>query len=165
MIYVECKPDRLVVRILAGIPKKRVRHAGNKSQVLKMLERTRMALGIVDEDPHSHQPPQILQSKDISTEEVKKASLRTLLYQDNVILVIRPRLEEWILALAKELGVDPAKHRLPEDPDELHEVINYNLDKFERLLLDIKRRGSTSARLTTFIQVIRDYRKLIRSQD
>ena len=40
MIYVECKPDLVLVKAL-GIPKKQIVHAGNKAKVCNILRRNR----------------------------------------------------------------------------------------------------------------------------
>jgi hypothetical protein len=54
--------------------------------------------------------------------------------RDNRLVVLRPRLEEWILAAANEAGLDVRAYGLPRTPRQLHGAINTNLDKFERLL-------------------------------
>ena len=55
MIYVECKPDYLLVRKL-NFPKKKIIHAGNISEVCKSLQRSRDCCGLVDEDPGKIRP-------------------------------------------------------------------------------------------------------------
>jgi len=51
MIFVDCKPDRVLVWSIMGISKREIRHAGNKLRVCKELERRRNCRGLVDEDP------------------------------------------------------------------------------------------------------------------
>ena len=40
MIFVECKPDLLLVQKITGIPKKEILHSGNKGEVIKNLSRS-----------------------------------------------------------------------------------------------------------------------------
>lgn len=154
MIFVECKPDKLLVRIIADIPRKTIRHAGNKFEVIKRLSKYSQGLGIIDEDPGRNQPIQLKTAKEISTQDIKAADLILLSYKSNLVLIIRPRLEEWILKTAKELNVNPKDFKLPDDPEQLHSIINYNLDKFERFLNKIKHRKQKSKRVLTLTYII-----------
>ena len=130
MIFVECKPDRLMVRIIADVKKKEIRHAGNKFEVMKQLDKYDGALGIIDEDPGKTQPSQIKKAKDISKDDIRAVDLIILSYRNNIVLILRPRLEEWLLKTTREINIDPRKFKLPRDPKRLHSVINYNLDRF-----------------------------------
>jgi len=57
MYLVECKPDETLVKVLTNTSRKNVMHAGNKTELLKMLtKRSANLKGIIDEDPLSHQP-------------------------------------------------------------------------------------------------------------
>lgn len=139
MIYVECKADRELVLTL-GIGKKKIIHAGGKSAVCKRLENGKRTKGLVDEDPESFQPPYIKSLKILE----KKASLK-LLYDSlrkNYLIVLCPRLEEWILEAAKEARIDLKNYNLPETGDKLHANINLNLKNFQRLLHSLKKNKS-----------------------
>ncbi len=50
------------------------------------------------------------------------------------MLLICPRLEDFVVNVARRNRIDLREFNLPTDPDELHEIINLNLEKFERLL-------------------------------
>ena len=59
MIFVECKPDLLLVGKITGKSKKELLHSGNKGGVIKNLSRSKGAIGVVDEDPGHAQPKYI----------------------------------------------------------------------------------------------------------
>ena len=58
MIFVECKPDFLLIRKI-GFSKKEIKHCGNKPGVCKMLMKNKDSIGLVDEDPGSSSPSYI----------------------------------------------------------------------------------------------------------
>lgn len=137
MIYTECNADTLLIKVL-GIPKKKFIHLGGKPQVCKRLEKQEKCKGLVDEDPNR------IQSSYLEKMKLKKESSKfeiKILHDDsqnNYLIVLCPRLEEWILKTAKEANIDVRKYNLPNDAVKLHEEINNKLDKFEKLLKDLK---------------------------
>ena len=50
---------------------------------------------------------------------------------------MKPYLEAWICQIAKDCGIDLKKYNLPNEPYILHQVINYNLNKFEKMIDDL----------------------------
>jgi len=50
MIFIECKPDAELVKIL-GIPRKEIHYVGGKSEVCKRLRKFENQKELVDEDP------------------------------------------------------------------------------------------------------------------
>lgn len=134
MIYVECKPDLALVRAITEIPRKEIIHEGGKSEVCRRLEKRMNCKGLVDEDPQSSQPPYIRRMKeerDLSKHKVKILHDNS---NENYLVVLCPRLEEWILEAAKEANIDVRNYNLPDDPAKLHEEINFNLKKLEELI-------------------------------
>ncbi len=131
LFFVECNADLELV-FFAGIEKKRLKHAGNKSEVLKSIRKKPNSLGIVDEDPSSAQPS-FLSKLQIDHEE---NGLRILRHPQsgNVVVVICPRLEEWILQCASNSKIDVAQLGLPRNGRDFHSVINLNLARFRHLL-------------------------------
>ena len=135
MIYVECKPDGVLVRQVTGLPSRQVTHEiKGKGEVCNRLTKTRDAVGMVDEDPGKTQPTymsQISLSRDF-------ANLGLKLYLDrnrnNRVVVLRPRLEEWLLRAAADLGLSMRDYGLPERVNRFHRVINHDERKIERLL-------------------------------
>jgi len=133
-VLVECNPDKLLVKKL-GIPKKSIIHAGSKSEVCKRLEkRMTNSVGLIDEDPFSVQPRYIKKLEIL--ENSQKFGIRVLFdkTRSNYIIVLSPRLEEWIIKASGEAKIDLEKYNLPGDGNKLHKVINSNLTKFESLL-------------------------------
>ena len=143
MIYVECKPDGVLVRRVTGLPSRQVHHEiQGRGAVCNRLTKTRDALGMVDEDPGSPQPRymrQVSLSRDF-------ANLGLKLYLDrnrnNRLVVLCPRLEEWLLRAAADLGLSMRDYGLPERANRLHSVINHDPRKTERLLTALTNEAS-----------------------
>ena len=137
MIYVECKPDSLLVREITNISKREIIHLGNKSEVCKRLRSRNNCVGLVDEDPTSGQPSYLKEMRleeNLSESDIKIRSDKN----GNRLIVLCPRLEGWILKRVKEAGINIKDYSLPDSERELHEVINIDLRKFERLIIDLK---------------------------
>ena len=135
MIYVECTPDEILVRRLTGLARRRVIHElKGKYEVLKRLSAQRDRLAVVDEDPASIVPPYLDRMSLI--EDLDVDGLRV--FQDrsrrNRVVVLMPKLEDWLVAAAKAAGIKMAGYGLPDNPARLHRRINANLVKYERLL-------------------------------
>ena len=137
MIYTECKPDSVLVKTL-GIPKKEIIHLGGKAEVCKQLEKRENWKGLIDEDPFSIQPSYLKRLKmrvNLSNYGFK------VLYDNcnnNDLIVLCPRLEEWVLKATKEAQIDIKRYNLPDDGEHLHKEININIDKFEKLIKDLR---------------------------
>lgn len=141
MIFVECKPDELLVKKL-GYPKRDIIHAGGKSEVCKRLQRSENCYGLVDEDPYGTKPrymENLLRNSMISNNYDIKIAYDG--ERNNYLIVLCPRLEEWFYQTAKMLGISLKQYKLPEDPVKLHRIINENLNKFESLLNDLLSRN------------------------
>jgi len=134
-VVVECNPDEILVKAL-GLGRKEVRHQGNKGDVCNYLEKEGAKIGMVDEDPGSAQP-KYLNSFELLEEkfEVRKLLNKKL---DQIILIIKPRLEEWILSQCMKSKVNPRDFNLPADAKGLKKVINLKLNKFNDLVIKLK---------------------------
>ncbi len=57
----------------------------------------------------------------------------------NLVVVLCPRLEEWIIRTAQEAGLNLThpRYNLPNSPARLHREITFDLRKFERLIQDL----------------------------
>jgi len=108
---VECNNDKILVRGLLNIKLGQIHHAGSKTEVLKRLTKYSDSLGLVDEDPDSPPPPLM---RSITLEDIghgiKLGKLR-----GNMLVVLCPRLEEWVVEAAKEADIG-----LQRSPKELH---------------------------------------------
>ncbi len=138
MIYVECKPDRALVRSITNIPGGEIVHEVGRSRVCEKLAKQRNCKGLADEDPLSAQPhymKKVRLENDLFQHELKVFHDES---NGNHLFVLCPRLEEWILKAAKEADLNVEKYSLPNTPGKLHREINLDPRKFERLLEDLK---------------------------
>jgi hypothetical protein len=141
-IVVECNPDEALVKIL-GYTRKMITHQPSKGQVINYLQKNPSALGIVDEDPDSARPSYFskftMETNDqfgIESYYISKLGTR--------LIVIKPRLEEWVLRQAKEVMIDVKQHSFIDNGNELHKVINTRIPRFEGLIkemMDKKSKG------------------------
>ena len=149
MIFVECKPDLMLVQKITGISKKHILHSGNKGEVIKNLSRSNRSTGLIDEDPGDSQPKYIASMtllKDDRHSDLK-------IYRDskdNILVVLCPVLEEWILKTARLEKIKMTDHNLPENASRFHKTINLNLRRFEMLLESL----SNSKRITALISAL-----------
>jgi len=135
MYLVECKPDEILLKSLTLATRKNIEHAGNKSQLLKKLTADYgNSKGVIDEDPGSIQPPHLQKFRE--RQDLTGYNLKVLHQKskNNTLIILRPRLEDWILKAAHEANIDPKKYNLPNDPTKLHEQINIQIDKFQKLV-------------------------------
>ena len=139
MIYVECKPDQLLVQMLTSWPNREIIHENDKYKVMKTLRRQRNGRAMVDEDPNSI-PPAYLSKMQVS-QETSNRGLRVLLddSRGNRVVVLCPKLEDWIIRGAGEADVSLSDRRynLPNTAHALHRVINADHRKLERLVEDL----------------------------
>jgi hypothetical protein len=144
----ECNSDRALVSAL-GKPRREIIHANSKGNVCNRLARSRDCVGLVDEDPGSPQPTYIGK---LNTQERRDdvVLLHDKLSNNNLI-VLCPRLEEWILKAAKEAEVTLKTHGLPDKADQLHETISMSVDNFRRLVEDIKTKSQRINTLAGFL--------------
>jgi len=150
---VECKPDKLLVKFLINVPKKSIIHAANKTEVIKtLLKMSDDAIGIIDEDPWSSQPSHL--KKFELKENFSNYDLSIL--QDNQtkkkIVVVRPRLEDWLLRAGKESEISFKRYKLPETGKDLHKAINTNLEKLQTILNELLK--SKNARLFKLKEIL-----------
>jgi hypothetical protein len=148
VLYVECYPDETLAIVL-GIHRKEIIHAHSKGNVCKKLEKKKNSKGMVDEDPGSSQPSYI---RRLEIEE-QKHDLKLLFdpKTGNYLIIICPKLEEWIIRTAREAGVNLRNLGLPDDPDNLHKIINSNLDRFEMLISELQGNSKRLETLKSFL--------------
>jgi hypothetical protein len=138
MIYVECYPDTVLVRTLTGLGPREIGHEGGKSKVVSRVSKGSNTTGLVDEDPLQVQPPYLLRMETLLDEAGR--GLRLLRDSDraNHIVVLCPRLEDWVVRAAREAGVNLDDYSLPGDARLLHRVIKERLSSFQRLVEDLR---------------------------
>lgn len=131
---VECKPDKYLIKAITNAPRKAIVHAANKTEAIKTLLKTREpSIAIIDEDPGSPQPSLLKKFK--LKQDFSRWGLK--LYEENSpekrLVIISPRLEDWLLRAGKESGISFRRYNLPESAKKLHKVINTNRE-FESFL-------------------------------
>lgn len=149
MIYLECEADKILVNVL-GVPRKEIKHVFGKGNVCNNLKRNKNSKGLMDDDPLSYQPRHIDKFRVITDKDNIK-----LLYDDqnkNHLIILCPRLEEWILNVIRETKVDITNYDLPNDAYKLHKTINTNLKKFKKLIEDVKQQSKILKTLEEFIK-------------
>jgi hypothetical protein len=128
-VHVECKPDELIVSKL-GFSKKLITHHQGKSKVFHKLSKSRSILAMVDEDPGSSKTSY---EKALLLIKVKHGIKYYSDKSENKVLILSGKLEDWIIALCNSAKIRPSDFGLPSKPNDLHNVINQRLDKFEKL--------------------------------
>lgn len=125
----ECYADGGLLRTF-GFSRRQVDHRGSKYKVVWAVLRLDDRIGLVDEDPGQNP------SEDLKrfTTVYQEHDIEVLERGDKRIVVLCPRLEEWLLRTARLARIDVRKYGLPNDPETLHGVINDELDKLGRLL-------------------------------
>ena len=140
-ILVECYADEKLLRTL-GVPKRQLSHERCKGEVVKRVHKLGCAIGLIDEDPSSAQPRDLDNYKEVQAAE----GLRLLTRRDDTnkrLVVICPRLEDWLIQRAKSLGIKPEEYDLPSNPDHLHSIPRYEKKQnFLRFLTELKERDS-----------------------
>ena len=67
--------------------------------------------------------------------------MSVLEWRNRRIVQLRPNLEEWVLSVAREEGVDVGsrEYSLPDDAHQLHKVVNSRLDRLEGLVRSLRK--------------------------
>jgi len=138
MIFVECKPDRTLTQFLIENFPAEIVHSGNKPGVCKKLKKNQNCIGLIDEDPNSVQPSYI---DNLELEyDLEQFEIRVLKDQtnNNRLIILKPRLEEWIIATTRNCNIEMEPFGLDSNPHHLHSIINTSLDLFMELIVFLK---------------------------
>jgi len=139
-IVVECNPDEALMKVL-GYTRRMITHQPSKGEVINYLKKNPAAIGVVDDDPGSANPTyfnKFIRETDekFGIESFKIPKLETRL------IVIKPRLEEWILKCANELKINLKQHAMPNNGNELHKIINTRIPRFEDMVNEMLAKNS-----------------------
>jgi len=149
-IGAECYPDQALLLSL-GVQRKQLLHEARKGEVLKWLRKTPGGVGMVDEDPDSSQPLELSSYREQKTAE----GLRLLTRQGSSgqrLIVLCPRLEEWLMQRARSSGIKADDYGLPHDPDRLHSVPHYEQkDGFRQFLAALNSRDKGMSLLRRWV--------------
>ena len=140
MLYVEGRADRVLAQRL-GVPRREIGDGKGKGGVLRQLVQGRNCQGLVDEDPGI--PPPTLMNRLAEAGGADLTGLGMRLYRHgergNTLIVLCPKLEDWLTAAARDAGLrlDNRRYGLPVNADDLHGVINNELPNLELLIDDL----------------------------
>jgi len=136
-VLVECDADEVVLRAL-GLPRKKLLHFGGKYELLKKLKNRANDVGMVDEDPGRVQPQDMGSYRQMGSAEGLHLLTRRGRGAQRLV-VICPKLEDWLIDRAKSSGIRPEDYGIPSDPDHLHSIPRYeHKEGFRRLLAELK---------------------------
>ncbi|NJK86129.1 MAG: hypothetical protein HC906_09320 [Bacteroidales bacterium] len=148
-VHVECLPDELLVSKLGFIRKFVIHHQG-KSRVFHSLCKGTSQLAMVDEDPGTVKTSYEKKLKFIDESEGIKLFMDK---SDNKTIFLSGKLEDWIISVCKRYKIKPGSYSLPEDSDDLHEIINQGLTKFGNLLDDLIHQKSGFTEIERMVKV------------
>jgi len=117
-VYYECDNDGALLDFFS-IPKNEKEHSHSKGNVCNKISKNSGVCGLVDEDPQTQQPSYIsnLGNSITSNHDIK-------IFQDaaknNKIVMLCPRLEEWLYNTARKNNINPVDFGLPSKPGDLH---------------------------------------------
>ncbi len=113
-------------------------------------------LGWIDQDPTANHHPyyKAMCAKPVSDK-------LGLMYcynnkRNNKLIIVKPKLEDWIIGIAHSKGINLEDYELSNDPDELHKLINFRISKFQELLHKLIKLRSPA--LLNAIKILNDKR-------
>ena len=138
MLYVEGRADRVLARRL-GVSRREIEDGKGKGGVLRQLIQGQNCQGLVDEDLGFPMPALMNRFVEASADNLMRLGLRLYRHGEkgNTLIVLCPKLEDWLIAAAREVGLTLDDYGLPASPNRLHDVINDDLRKLNRLLGDL----------------------------
>lgn len=138
MLYVEGRADRVLARRL-GVSRREIEDGKGKGGVLRRLIQGQNCRGLVDEDPGFPIPTLMNRFVEASADDLMRLGLRIYRHGErgNTLIVLCPKLEDWLIAAAREVGLTLDDYGLTASPNRLHDVINDDLRKLDRLLDDL----------------------------
>ena len=126
MIFVECYADKTLVQFL-GYTRDVIKHVGGKGRVVANVWKNEDSVGLIDQDPGSGQPSRMKEfsiSKRIGSLNIKRHPGRK-----SVLVILHPRLEEWLVRAAKQAKLDIKEYGLPDNAAGLHAAVGTATNK------------------------------------
>ncbi|MBI4312045.1 MAG: hypothetical protein HY681_09720 [Chloroflexi bacterium] len=140
MIYVECYADETLVQVVTKLPRRQIGHElKGKYGVAERLVSRSNVVGMIDEDPGKSQP-RYLNGLHVAR-EIEEFGLRLLSdpRRGNHVVLLQPRLEEWVLTASQRNLVDIRDFGLPRNASELHGIGKSERPKLEKLFGELDR--------------------------
>ena len=116
-LLIERNPDQLfLTRVLRGKEGIKLKHGRNKSEIIKHLTKDNFSgnIGIIDEDPAIRPPSYLSRYFRIYLEREDLLIYRNFENKTSII-VLRPRLEEFVLDITKSAKISPRQYGLPHE--------------------------------------------------
>jgi hypothetical protein len=136
-IAVECNADEKLVQLLFSENDVKILHQNGRGNILNYLRKksTTSGIGLIDEDPGSAHTRDFVSSY----EEVEcVGNVKRFSRKDNndiTVVMLSPRLEEWIVSRASDSGIKMSDYSLPDDGIKLHDRYHYEKeDNFTSLI-------------------------------
>jgi len=125
-IFPECFLDQELL-LLLGVTRKQINKATDIADVMKKfgqeVYRDSKAVGFVDLNETNSQPSRLQRFQDVREQDdlIWKQGLES----KHILIVVRPRLEDWIYSAAHSVGINPAQppYYLPKSAKDLHDSI------------------------------------------
>jgi len=138
-VLLECLPDEALARQL-GRTRRDCLHLNDKGRVCNRLKRAQDLVAMIDDDPGAAQPPYLRELQRESDED----GIRVLHdpVRNHRVIILQPRLEEWVVAGAKAAGIAMEDFGFSERGNEFHREINSRLPAFSRLIEALLEKGS-----------------------
>jgi hypothetical protein len=153
MIAVECFADITLVQSLNSVPREHIAHFfRGRSGVCKYLSATGNSKGMIDEDPSAARHP--YEEKGEVDNSFLSLDIKQLKYpsQTNELIVLCPKLEDWIIKSAQISHIELIRHGLPDDPNQLHNIIDQKINEFRTIIHLLKKEDSN--RINTLARLL-----------
>ncbi len=135
-ISVECNADEKLVKLLLSEEVETL-HQNGRGNILNHLRKksTMSGIGLIDEDPGSAHTRDFVSSY-VEVESVGNVKRFSRKDNNNItIVMLSPRLEEWIISRASDSGIKMSDYSLPDDGIKLHDRYHYEKeDNFTSLI-------------------------------
>lgn len=138
-VLVECCHDTALVRYL-GVPIRRLGHVHGKGNVLRLLAKwDGEVVGVVDADTGKQSD----NNRELPKYREEQSAYDLMLLRHHAderksLVVIIPKLEDWLLARAAVVGIRASDYGLPETARAMHKSPRYDLKPgFRRFLGDL----------------------------
>lgn len=120
MYLVECYADELFLCNLLPNIANNIEHTGSRSKIIKKIDNGKgIYKALIDEDPDSKQDER-LNSYSMS---FANTFIKVYKAKGSIIVVLCPRIEEFLLNIAREVNIDPKDYNLPNNGEELHKIL------------------------------------------
>ena len=116
MIAVECDADEYLMEMLGF---SRIRHCAGKGDVVRMVSKNQVRIGMIDEDPGKSQPSLLGNYEEADSKE----SIHLLVHKEcpeNKLIKISPDLEGWFIHRARKNGIQLRDYKLVDTQEGLH---------------------------------------------